>query len=177
MKVDIGTQLLAIVTPGTAPLPSPVTVDTRVSEHRAPSLTHCEHGLLQGAVGLTLDAVLNALAGDFLIFLKHCRETPFLKGYAVSVRHPRRLRSETAYPCAIPDLHLFTGERVPFPGSHPSCMTRQGCTLDSQREGRGPVARPPCATLHCLLPSPVPLIRCVALRVHRMVMNFISSVP
>lgn len=26
-------------------------------------------------------------------------------------------------------------------------------------------------------PSRVPLIRCVALRVHRMVMNFISSVP
>ena len=33
LKVDVGTQLLAIAIPGTAPLPSPVTVDTRVSEH------------------------------------------------------------------------------------------------------------------------------------------------
>lgn len=40
-----------------------------------------------------------------------------------------------------------------------------------------PACSRPLQPWHCPLTSPVPLIRCVALRVHKMVMNFISSVP
>lgn len=57
------------------PLPgAPGPGGTCVPGHGAPSLTYCKHGLLQRPMGLTLDAVLNALVGNFLIFLKHCGE-------------------------------------------------------------------------------------------------------
>lgn len=117
LKVDMGTPLL--LCPG--PARSPMAVDTRCLSTE-PSLTHCEHGLLQGALGLTLDAVLNALACDALVFLKHCGETPPLRGPAdLRATQHRRRRLHIPVPPATSARFSGTGSRLPggvprFPG-------------------------------------------------------------
>lgn len=59
---------------GHCPTAEPRGLRTHVSKDQAPCLTHCERGFLQQAMDLTLDAVLSALFGSFLIVLKHCGE-------------------------------------------------------------------------------------------------------
>lgn len=111
-------------------------------------------------MGLTLDAVLNALASDALVFLKHCGETPPLRGPAdLRVTQHRRRRLHISVPPAT--SARFSGTGSGLPGGVPRFPAPAAALLEPDG--------PP--------PSPVPLSRWVALRVHRMVMNFISSVP
>lgn len=95
----------------------------------------------------------------------------------ISARCPWHLRSETAHEHSTPDLHLAVGERVSgsLALSQLHDRTRLHMGYSFSMTGR------PCgqSTLkwsqHASLL--VPLIRCMALRVQRMVMNFISPVP
>lgn len=79
-------------------------VDVNVRRAR-PLLTHSEHGLLQRTMGLTLDAILNALVGNLLIFLEHYGEKEPRKGH---IDYIPQLIAIRAYLC----LCLGTGGRI-----------------------------------------------------------------
>lgn len=120
------------------PLPgAPGPGGTCVPGHGAPSLTYCKHGLLQRPMGLTLDAVLNALVGNFLIFLKHCGERLLLADMCTQPDIPQHLTSETIHQFTTPDFHLVAGKRVQGSSALSPTPCLDVVTLSIQYEGRG----------------------------------------